>query len=335
MSTPDSESVNERVPNPSAKPGPKAAPGPTVDPERIGPKKVDDTGQPPRSGAPEPPAGRPGISQRKLAANRANAQKSTGPKSEEGKETSKLNSLVHGMLAGAVVITRGDYREDAVAFQELLDALVELYRPVGVAEQLEVENIAKCQWRKIREARYTNAITRRRTLGVRHREGRRRVAELVVRLKDCTAVELEETAGGLQHLVEVMKNVKMGIQAPELSEEVKEQLTWLVDTYLDDLAEYPELRAAVSLAPEAVRQVIAAIGRRLPELIRIQIRAAELEKEQLEAKIDAAALPLRQLDRIARYVTSNDRELERSLKRLDMMQQRRKASGRIWPTKAS
>ena len=335
MSTPESESVNERVPNPSAKPGPKAAPGPTVDPERIGPKKVDDTGQPPRSGAPEPPAGRPGISQRKLAANRANAQKSTGPKSEEGKETSKLNSLVHGMLAGAVVITRGDYREDAVAFQELLDALVELYRPVGVAEQLEVENIAKCYWRKIREVRYTNAITRRRTLGMRQREGWRRVEELVVRLTDCSAAELEETAGGLQHLVDVMTNVKKGIQVPELSKEVKDQLTWLVDTYLDDLAECPDLRPAVSLAPEAVRQVIAVIDRRLPQLIRMQIRAAELEKEQLEAKIDAAALPLRRLDRIARYVTSNDRELERSLKRLDMLQQRRKASSRIWPTKAS
>ena len=335
MSTPDSESVNERGPNSSAKPGPKAAPGPTVDPQRIGPKKVDDTGQPRRSGAPELPAGRPGISERKLAANRASAQKSTGPTSEEGKARSRMNALIHGMLAREVVITRGDYREDAVAFQDLLDALVELHRPVGVAEQLEVENIAKCYWRKIREVRYTNAITRRRTLGVRQREGRRRVEELVVRLKDCSAVELEETAGGLQHLVDVMKNVKMGIQAPELSEEVKEQLTWLVDTYLNDLAECPELRPAVSLAPGAVNQVMEAIDRRLPQLIRMQIRAAELEKEQLEAKIDAAALPLRQLDRIARYMTSNDRELERSLKRLDMLQQGRKASGRTWPTKAS
>lgn len=330
MSTPEFESVNEGVPNLSAKPGPKAAPGSTADRERIGPKKLDGIGQPPRSGAPDPPAGRPGISQRKLDANRGNAQKSTGPRSEKGKDTSKLNSLIHGMLAREVVITRGDYREDAVAFQDLLDALVELYRPVGVAEQLEVENIAKCYWRKIREVRYSNALTRRRTLGVRQRAGRRRVEELVVRMKDCTAVELEETAGGLQHLVEVMKNVKMGIQAPEPSEEVKEQLTWLVDTYLDDLAECPDLRPAVSLAPEGVRQVIAVIDRRLPQLIRMQIRAAELEKEQLEAKIDAAALPLRQLDRIARYMTSNDRELERSLKRLDVLQQRRKVSGPIW-----
>ncbi len=55
----------------------------------------------------------------------------------------------------------------------------------------------------------------------------------------------------------------------------------------------------------------------------------ELEKEQLDAKIDAAALPLRRLDTIARYVTSNDHELERSMKRL------RRASGRIWPAKGA
>src|SRR4029077_11818498 len=102
------------------------------------------------------------------------------------------------------------------AFQDLLDALVELHRPVGAVEQLEVENIAKCLWRKIREARYTNAITRQMTLGMRHREERRRAEELVVQLKDCTAKELEETAGGLQRLVDVMKNVRKGIQVPEL-----------------------------------------------------------------------------------------------------------------------
>ncbi len=332
MSTQEPGSVSEQTPNPNAQQGPGAAPGPTADPERIGPKKVNGNGQSARSGAPEPPAGRPGISERKLAANRASAQKSTGPTSEEGKARSRMNALIHGMLAREVVITRGDYREDAVAFQELLDSLVELYRPVGDTEQPEVENIAKCYWRKIREVRYTNAITRRRTLGMRQREEQRRAENVVDHEKYCTREVLEGTAGGLQYIVDVMKNVKKGIQVPELSEEVKDQLTWLVDTYLDDLAECPELRPAVSLAPEAVHRVIEAIDRRLPQLIRMQIRAAELEKEQLEAKIDAAALPLRQLALIARYMTSNDRELERSIKRLDVLQQRRKASGRIWPT---
>ena len=38
-----------------------------------------------------------------LAANRANAQKSTGPKTEEGKRRSRANALKHGLCASAVV----------------------------------------------------------------------------------------------------------------------------------------------------------------------------------------------------------------------------------------
>jgi hypothetical protein len=255
-----------------------------------------------------------------------------------------MNALTHGLLAREVVITRGDYREDAVAFQELLDSLVELYRPVGAAEQLEVENIAKCYWLKIREARNTNAITRQRTLGMRQREERRRAEDVIFRKQCGTPETLEETAGGLQLIVDVMKNVKKGIQAPELSEEVQGQLTWLMDRYLHDPFEYPELRAgepkadgtrAVSLPHEVVRQLTAAIDRRLPQLIRMQILAAELEKEQLDAKIDAAALPLKRLGLIRRYATGNDRELERSMKRLEVLQQIRRASGRIWPAKGA
>jgi hypothetical protein len=141
-----------------------------------------------------------------------------------------------------------------------------------------------------------------------------------------------------------MKNVKQGIQAPELSEEVQGQLSWLMDRYLDDLSKDLELRAgeqkadgtrAVSLSPEVVRQLTAAIDRQLPQLTRMEILAAELEKEQLDAKIEAAALPLRRLGLIARYVTSNDRELERSMKRLEVLQQVRRASGRIWPAKGA
>jgi hypothetical protein len=42
-------------------------------------------------------------SQAKIAANQANAQKSTGPTSPEGKECSRANALRHGLLAGVVI----------------------------------------------------------------------------------------------------------------------------------------------------------------------------------------------------------------------------------------
>lgn len=39
------------------------------------------------------------ISQRKLLANRANAQRSTGPRTETGKAASRRNALTHGILS--------------------------------------------------------------------------------------------------------------------------------------------------------------------------------------------------------------------------------------------
>ncbi len=47
------------------------------------------------------------ISKRKLAANRANAQKSTGPRSTIGKQTVSQNSRKHG-LCGAFKVLEGE-----------------------------------------------------------------------------------------------------------------------------------------------------------------------------------------------------------------------------------
>ncbi len=43
------------------------------------------------------------ISQRKIEANRRNAQKSTGLKTEEGKKAVRLNALKHGLCAETIV----------------------------------------------------------------------------------------------------------------------------------------------------------------------------------------------------------------------------------------
>src|SRR4051794_41144010 len=51
------------------------------------------------------------ISPARLAANRANASRSTGPRSPEGKAVSKLNGLVHGMRAESHVLPGEDAGE--------------------------------------------------------------------------------------------------------------------------------------------------------------------------------------------------------------------------------
>jgi hypothetical protein len=102
-----------------------------------------------------------GISPQKLAANRRNAQLSTGPRTEEGKRRSRRNALKHGVLASALLITEGEGAEDPAEFNELLDGLRRDLAPVGNLEEMLVEKIAVCWWRQKRVLSCEAGLVRR------------------------------------------------------------------------------------------------------------------------------------------------------------------------------
>ncbi len=87
---------------------------------------------------------------KKAAANRRNAQLSTGPRTTEGKRWSRQNALKHGILASAVLIPEMSSGEGGAEFDELLSALRQDREPMGVMEDMWVEKIAVCWWRQKR-----------------------------------------------------------------------------------------------------------------------------------------------------------------------------------------
>jgi hypothetical protein len=82
------------------------------------------------------------ISDKQLAANRANALLSTGP-TEEGKKRSRLNTLRHGITGQ--VITMAD--EDRAAHDKLSSALMKDLAPEGAMETQLAQRIATDSWR--------------------------------------------------------------------------------------------------------------------------------------------------------------------------------------------
>ncbi len=95
-----------------------------------------------------------GISMNKKAvANRRNAQRSTGPRTTEGKNRSRRNAVKHGILASALLITEGEGAEDPAEFDELLGGLRRDLAPVGTLEEMLVEKVAVCWWRQKRALR--------------------------------------------------------------------------------------------------------------------------------------------------------------------------------------
>jgi len=80
---------------------------------------------------------------KQIEANRLNAQKSTGPKTPEGKAATKLNALRHGLRARTVVLP-GEQPEE---FQQLCDDLEAEWHPKSRTEQFYVEQMAVSQWK--------------------------------------------------------------------------------------------------------------------------------------------------------------------------------------------
>jgi hypothetical protein len=88
-------------------------------------------------------------SQKKIDANRQNAQKSTGPKTPEGKAVASQNSLKHGLTATAPVIAG----EDPIVYNEFRRRLLDELLPKGPLENMLADRIVELAWRLKRSGR--------------------------------------------------------------------------------------------------------------------------------------------------------------------------------------
>ncbi|HLI78446.1 MAG TPA: hypothetical protein VKV03_00615 [Candidatus Binataceae bacterium] len=87
------------------------------------------------------------VSERKASANRANAQRSTGPRTPEGKQRSSQNALRHGILAKAAFNATLEGEERRAEFDELVAGLAQEYQPRTMTEKMTVQQLAGCYWR--------------------------------------------------------------------------------------------------------------------------------------------------------------------------------------------
>lgn len=82
-------------------------------------------------------------SQRRLDANRRNAQKSTGPRTPAGKAVVALNAMKHGIFSGETLLAH-DSEAEFLAFAKRLRAQL---APVGEMELLLADRIVSTAWR--------------------------------------------------------------------------------------------------------------------------------------------------------------------------------------------
>jgi len=91
-----------------------------------------------------------------IEANRLNAQKSTGPRSTEGKAAVRFNALKYGVDAQSLILPG----EDQAQLEELRREYFEEFQPAGPVETALVETIIRADWMQRRYFRMEAEILR-------------------------------------------------------------------------------------------------------------------------------------------------------------------------------
>ena len=134
--------------------------------------------------------------------NQLNAQHSTGPKTEQGKNIARFNSLVHGMTAQVLALPTEDPQEIAAQAEAWTDAC----QPEGLEEQVLVDQMALSAIRLGRIARAEAEVVAEQVRNATTEWDRAREIRLVeaVRLlrKDPAlgVIELKSFGGGVEWL---------------------------------------------------------------------------------------------------------------------------------------
>jgi hypothetical protein len=259
------------------------------------------------SGEPRPKKSSPA----KVEANQNNSTSSTGPKTARGKKNSSRNAIKHGLLTKELLVTTGAGKENKAELDALIAGMWDSRKPVGMAEELLLQEIVDSYWRSKRALRSERGAV---TLGSEIPAENPELTEVevgILGLDDETRFRLLQNSRGVRCLLRKVECIRKQVQSSgRLPLELRR---WLPPS-------------EVWNGGSEKRAMLAALDEEIGDLMK---RKGELEEQDLQkrnATLDFASLPPKPaLDLNHRYETANVRIRRRAEKSLDEMQARRKA----------
>jgi len=269
-------------------------------------------------------------SSKKEDSNRKNALKSTGPRTERGKRISRWNALKHGLVGKAVVIQEGERKENAAEFKSLLAQLRKTLEPVGVLEEILVEQIATSYWRLRRALRCEAGEIVAAQSNPFDGEGGLGFAAL-----ETVGQSRTVDSNGAQERLKILETLSQNLEKNEpLSEEGLNRLyekfgpksalarhLSLLNKGLLDSKEGPERERFDVIRGEMLEYI--GHEREVLEGVRKQLK----KKEELESEARMASLNLpsgKVADKIIRYEVTLERQMHKAIETLDRLQSGRK-----------
>jgi hypothetical protein len=244
----------------------------------------------------------------KVDANRKNAKRSTGPRTERGKSIAKFNAVTLGLFAKHVVIPICDGYKPERDFKLLLDGLHKEFQPVGIYEEWLVVKIAECMWRLRRATRCESGSVRQSaTIWAdrtpwEDRSDNRRSLDLLLEIWALERAERElRDSGSLSQ--------ESYLRALPLVEENRKRIQSkrLVETNFD----HEEFLACIASRKESLESEHNALS--------------SIQNQRSDAQFDFdSLLPEDDMERVLRYEERMQRQIDWAVQRLLESQERRK-----------
>lgn len=248
------------------------------------------------------------VTPRKIEANRRNAQRSTGPRTERGKSNARFNAVTRGLFAKHIVIPICDGDEAEKDFNSFLNGLNQDFQPVGFYEEWSVVKIAECMWRLRRATRCESGSVRESAAPwEKHppwedREKNLRITEDLIIISALTDAEQQLRDCGT------------------LSQEIFDRVSPLVEE-----EQRRTIQSDKSVKPDDPQKFLAHLANRKASL-ELMYRVESLGQEKRsDIRFDyEALLPEADMDRIFRYEERMHRDIDWAMQRLLESQERRK-----------
>jgi hypothetical protein len=280
------------------------------------------------------------MSEKQLEANRLNAQKSTGPITEEGKAVVSMNAIKHGLLSTKMVVHSNNLQESADEFRELCLEFYTDIAPKGALEVMLTDQIIQATWR-LRRARMaeTGEIALSVDSGCKSRDNKSPMSTAISMISPFSAAvgPSGRPVSVCEFLLFSLGKLRENVERDgELTKAVLEEFKSGWYRHEDDvviklkscrewLAENPE-----KLEPDALRarhkeEVLKFLAHRCRLIEFERDQSAKLEEVEEQARKTASILPSPTvLEKILNYESVLQRQLFKSINQLESLQRRRK-----------
>src|SRR5271157_1199561 len=273
-----------------------------------------------------------------IAANRRNAQESTGPRTPEGRAVSRMNAVKHGILSSHLLVCSPYLKESAREFATLRQRCWEDLSPHAPLEEMLVDQIVTAQWRLRRALKAESGEIALALDAVRPAiaEPNLRSKWLLWQASGDVTCAMRQSALGIFYLESYLKKLRALVEkegelteaaVQDLVESLGGQPTTLTEVLLGLRSR--SLENPGGLEPDALRarhkdQVLAYIDRELGFLSSSERESISRESAQHDSRPAAATLPsLEVLDKILRYETKLERQMYRAMNQLERLQRLR------------